>query len=623
MAASEPEPEAAPRVAHNAVVAVRDIECRGDICSLWSVITDTERMNRAVGMARVDLTPLSNGSASRYLVSTRLGGFDVQYEERPYEWTYLKAFKVLRKMRTGPVASLEMAYTLDRNKSGGTDVHLQLTMVPRLWLLTPIIKLRAAQSLRQFAREIERVDTAIQAGGEPPAISSVGAVRKEALARAAAKLRTLDPSPSAERLVELVREGSDLDVSRVRPYALADEWKLDRREVLSSCLRAVGAGLLDLRWEIVCPSCRVATDALPSLAALTEHGGCQLCELEFSLDLDDAVEATFAPTAGVRDVDSGPYCIGGPARTPHVVAQAILPAGGQAPLNAPPEPGRFRLFVRGGKAAAVDLVEGGPAERTVDTAELAADQRIELAPGGVLHIRNASPEERHAKLERVLWARQAATARDVTSMPGFRRDFSSDVLRPGTALRVSRVGIFFSDLTASTQLYSNVGDAAAFKLVQEHFDVVIGLVEQHGGTLVKTIGDAVMAVYADEMDGLRASLAILEAFQEFRMRHPTYEQTHIKLGLFAGACYAVTANKVLDYFGQSVNIAARLQGQASSGELVVEAAFADEAIAAGVLPAELVVQRYAPKLKGLDRTIQVARIALAGAPAALASVSGG
>src|SRR5262249_44303508 len=135
--------------------------------------------------------------------------------------------------------------------------------------------------------------------------------------------------PLVERLLTFVRDGADLDVSRIRPFALADEWAEDRRAVLGLCLSAVRAGLLDLRWDIVCPSCRVSTDTLPSLAALADHGTCQLCELAFALDLEDAVEATFIPASAIRDVDVGPYCIGGPARAPHVRAQSVLPAGGE------------------------------------------------------------------------------------------------------------------------------------------------------------------------------------------------------------------------------------------------------------------------------------------------------
>ena len=235
---------------------------------------------------------------------------------------------------------------------------------------------------------------------------------------------------------------------------------------------------------------------------------------------------------------------------------------------------------------------------------------LTVAPSGSIVVTNPTAEERHAKLERLTWTDQAARARVVTTMPGFRRDFSTDILRPGMALRVARVGLFFSDLTGSTQLYTTAGDAAAFKLVQDHFEVVVGLVEKNRGTLVKTIGDAVMGVFADDLDGLAASVALLHAFEDFRRHDEHRQRTHIKLGVYAGPCYVVTANGVLDYFGQTVNIAARLQGEAHSGELVVEEALADRGIERRVLPAAFVVERYQAKLKGVDVPFRLARIRL-------------
>src|SRR5215813_13408986 len=97
------------------IISERAVECQGDLCSVWNVLTDTDRLNRAVGMEKIELSPLNDASAARYLASTRLGGFPVEYEERPYEWVYLQSFKVLRKMRSGPVESMEMAFLLDRN----------------------------------------------------------------------------------------------------------------------------------------------------------------------------------------------------------------------------------------------------------------------------------------------------------------------------------------------------------------------------------------------------------------------------------------------------------------------------------------------------------------------------
>jgi adenylate cyclase len=135
-------------------------------------------------------------------------------------------------------------------------------------------------------------------------------------------------------------------------------------------------------------------------------------------------------------------------------------------------------------------------------------------------------------------------------------------------------------------------------------------VEENKGTLVKTIGDAVMAVFSDDLDGLVASVAILHAFEDFRRDGEHRSLTHLKLGVFGGPCYVVTANGVLDYFGQTVNLAARLQGEARSGELVVEAPLADRAIELRRLPPAFVVERYDAKLKGVGAVVPVARIRL-------------
>ena len=63
------------------VVSERVIECRSDAKSLWGLLTDTDRTNRAIGMARLELAPLENATAARYLVSTSLDGFSVDADD--------------------------------------------------------------------------------------------------------------------------------------------------------------------------------------------------------------------------------------------------------------------------------------------------------------------------------------------------------------------------------------------------------------------------------------------------------------------------------------------------------------------------------------------------------------
>lgn len=584
----------------------RGVACSGDICSIWNAVGDTERINRAIGNNAVAMEALDADSAARFTASTKLGGFQVTYEERPYEWVYLERFSVLRKMLSGPMKSLEALYTFATTPSGGTQVTVSLRMEPRSWVLAPAVRLSAQRVVGRMLREIERMDAAIKAGLQVPPLAPLHAANEQELERALHQLERTADVALARRLADFLRKGGDLDVARIRPFQLADEWKVDRRLLLTTCLLGVRAGLLELHWDLICPSCRTVSESLPSLASLADHGRCQLCDIDFGLDLDEAVEATFSPVSRIRKVDDRKYCIGGPARTPHVFAQMILPAASSGALRAPLEEGRFRLFARGGEMSPVVVKPGAPSEVTVTIGQT---QPIELAPLGRLVVRNLGGE-RHIKLERIDWLSQAASARVLSTLPAFRREFSSEVLRPGTSLKVARVTILFTDLTDSTKLYASIGDASAFRLVHDHFDVLFPLIEKHEGAMVKTIGDAIMAVFAGEDGAVQAAVEMLEAFERFRRDQPNGNATHIKIGMFTGPCFAINANGVLDYFGQSVNVAARLQGQAKSGEVVLEAEAAATAAARGLLGRAHVAAQEQVTLKGVDGTTTIARIAL-------------
>ena len=97
-------------------------------------------------------------------------------------------------------------------------------------------------------------------------------------------------------------------------------------------------------------------------------------------------------------------------------------------------------------------------------------------------------------------------------------------------------------------------------------------------------------------------------FPEFIQRYHYAEDVDLKLGVYCGPCFAVTANGVLDYFGQTVNIAARLQAEAASGDLVLTEELAETAAAGGWLADAVVTNRSTAALKGVDAPLPIARI---------------
>lgn len=590
----------------------RALELTSDRQQVWCAIADTERVNRAVGLGPLEVSPHEDATAARYVVRTVSAGFSLEYEEQPFEWVENERFRIHRAMRRGVVRSMTNEFWLSPSEHGGTHLRFRLSVEPRFALLAPVAKYQLYRFANRIARQLKRVDQDVQSGKAAcfrTARSEVDQIALERSARALSDALTPERQPLGRRVVDYVRDAPDADVARIRPFELADELGSDERETLAVCLYAVKSGLLELRWELVCPSCRTGTESTEALSQLPRAGHCHLCDLSFELELDRAVEATFRPSRSLRTLENGPYCIGGPRRTPHVVSQVILPPRGSAGLLAPNEPGRYRLFLRGGATSALEVAPGGVGQLTLGAGERSLSPATALlAPGAALRIEHEGDKETHVKLERLAYASRAATAHVVSTLPEFRREFSSDLLRTGISLRVARVALLFTDLTDSTALYSRVGDAKAFKVVHEHFDLLLGIVAARRGTLVKTIGDAVMAAFVEERDAIAAAIEMLERFPALRSAMPEASRTFLKVGVYAGPCYVVTANGVLDYFGQTVNLAARLQGAAGAGEVVLIEALADEAHRHGWLGKHAPGERFDAVLKGLGAAVRAARI---------------
>lgn len=596
----------------NEVVVERVVVCKADAALLWPLITDTERLNRAVGLGRLSITPNDSDSASRHVVSTVSGGFPLEYEEWPFEWVEPKRFSVRRDVRRGLVTRLSNVFELAPGPEGGTQVTVRVSAVPKYGFISPVLRLQMSRVVGRIAAQVEQMDQELSDRSGRSLDAGRGAVGHDTLERIAKSY--LESLPTEERsagqqLIELVGKASDVAVDRIRPFELADAWGERREVVLGACLHGVGAGLLELSWDLVCPSCRTASERMRSMTELGAHAHCQLCDISFDLDLDQAVEATFRPTEGIRVVDEGPYCIGGPARTPHVLAQTILPAGGSVELWAPSKAGRYRLFVRGGPASILRVGPDGASSLVAKSVgETLEPAQADIQPGASITVQQDDTRERHVKLERVDFKQAAATAHHVSMMPEFRRQFAREVLRPGLTLRISRVALLFSDLTGSTALYTEVGDARAFKVVQSHFELLNRLLSEHSGVLVKTIGDAVMAAFVREEDAVGAAQAMHREFGAFRQSEPDAVGVRLKIGVHAGPCYVVTANGVLDYFGQTVNVAARLQGAADGGELVMADELAEKAAMNSWLAPALRREQFSAELKGLRDPLIAARI---------------
>jgi class 3 adenylate cyclase len=584
--------------------------------AMWPLLADTARFNEAAKVPKHQITeiPQADGSV-HYFGVARIGPFDVKWQEKPVNWVSEQWFEHTRYFRNGPLKVLSAELHLEPGHRG-CRARYSLSIEPANLVGKLMLGKLLSSTKATFTRIANEAAAFVAGQRDQPFPFSAPAISDEAKRRVDRMVAEIEASPNghglARQLADYVLGAQEVDLWRVRPLALARAWGCPPRHAIEVCLQAVRAGLLQLRWDLLCPRCRVAKGWSGGLDRLPLGAHCSSCNIDYERHFSRNVEASFHPAPAVRPLESGEYCMWGPMSVPHVKAQVLLQPGETREIKAalPFGPYRFRTLEPGPEAD-IDWQSGGMPELILEDGKVAAGAP---PPSGLLRLANRAQRPLIAIIEDRGWVADALTADRVTALQTFRDLFSDDVLRPGDEVAVGRIALLFSDLKGSTALYQSIGDASAYHLVRDHFAFMARVIREHEGAIVKTIGDAVMAAFVSPTQAIAAAIDIQREVASFnRESHGQEGEASppivIKLGVHSGPTIAVTLNDRLDYFGSTVNMAARLQGQSEGGDIVLSPEIAEDAAVAPLL-AGFQVARDQATLKGFDQPIMFVRLRL-------------
>src|SRR4029078_6406598 len=295
--------------------------------NLWPFVADTNRFNRDTGVPRIDVDS-SNKSLrnARRKVRLSIYGMNMEWEEQPFEWVRPLRFGIERVYSKGPMARMRALADLKPKENGGTTVTYEIRAHPRnavgVISIPMQLKLKTGPAVRAAFQKYDElasmgVDAALTESTS--ILPELDRSRINALAEKLAKEaeKSDEVNSIIEKLVDFLVTADDFAVARIRPYQLADSWRVNRRSVLETCLYATRIGLLDLRWDLLCPLCRGAGDAGSSLKNIPHNVHCPTCKINFPANFDRSVEVTFKPNPAIRRVELENFCIGSPERTPH------------------------------------------------------------------------------------------------------------------------------------------------------------------------------------------------------------------------------------------------------------------------------------------------------------------
>ncbi|MBI3503644.1 MAG: adenylate/guanylate cyclase domain-containing protein [Proteobacteria bacterium] len=396
-------------------------------------------------------------------------------------------------------------------------------------------------------------------------------------------------------IAALIRQAPDHELSRINVLALAAKYALNEELVIAAFLRAARLGLFELSWNVLCPGCGGVLAANASLKSV--HAGnydCALCAAGYEPTLDEMVDVTFTVSPRVRRIaahDPNTLSAFEYARQMFWGSGIDLPDNAEQLIDgimldsvelAPDEkailslhlPAEFVIVFDAVTHAAQFLDVKGEPTREHQNLSLVFNKvraptgTVEMRPGPLrLSLENRTDERvlpglwvAGDALHNLLGRRRPfLTAKRLLSNQTFREVYGTDTLETNQRLKITSLTFLFTDLKGSTSLYERVGDLAAYDLVRAHFQVLNDIVAAEAGAVVKTIGDAVMATFPTPVQAVAAALRMRDAMLKLNEKRER-EDLMIKIGIHAGPCLAVMLNDRQDYFGQTVNIAARVQG---------------------------------------------------------------
>jgi adenylate cyclase len=575
---------------------------------LWPIISNTDQIDAAAGMPAVHIQtrPVPEGG-SELTIETRDLGMSLRYEELPYEWSAPHSVSVERIYTQGPTLYICFEAQVKATAEGGAEITVQLHAVPKLpwFLLQPKLK----QALKNILAVYQKASANLRPGQPRSELAFLEQADKKAAQIAAliASWSALSQNETLKQnLATYIHTAPPQFVQKLRPFELAHYYDLDRHETLLFCLEATVAGFFNMSWDLLCPSCLGTKASQSHLSEVNPEVHCDACGIDFGIRFDDNFELTFYPVPNVRVLNVFDFCAGSPSNTGHLVGQYNLwpQQTRQIALELPPGNYRFRCLTAQNSQTFNVKAEAQSIWNLALEPNLAQIEALELSDKCLLDVHNPRAIFQTLQIENLAWRVDRVTAAYVSNLQAFRNLFGSEVLRPGVNLEVSNLSVMFTDLKDSTAMYEVQGDAFAFNLVQEHFEIMETLIAEYTGGIVKTIGDAIMAVFSDPVQALSCAICIQEEFQKWNRKwhkDAPDKKVILKVGLHHGACIALNQNNNLDYFGTTINRAARIQGESVGEDIVISDDFLNAPGIQALLPESYFqIASFQKNLKGLS-----------------------
>ena len=130
---------------------------------------------------------------------------------------------------------------------------------------------------------------------------------------------------------------------------------------------------------------------------------------------------------------------------------------------------------------------------------------------------------------------------------------------------MKKIAVLFTDIIGSTEFFQSHGNLAGRKMLRQHEDIVTNTITQFGGTVVKNLGDSVMAYLPDPHEAVKVAIEIQQELNRYNVNKDKKNHIHIRIGIHFGE--GIIEDR--DIFGDVVNVASKLTNLAGGDQIFI------------------------------------------------------
>lgn len=542
------------------------------IADLWPFLIDTSTFNKLLGLPQMTYVE-KNG---RLFGSSKNAGILSEWEEVPWEWEYHKGLNNARIYSRGFAFYVRSRYLL-RENAGATDFYVYFGWVPRSFFARLLLRFAMPGLQKSYAAALAKIGEAIRIRKDfearqrslyalaSPVESNPAAAQKTEVLSARAIAAGADAA-DLSKLTTHILEATDEELARIRLKPLARQLEIELPKLIHTAVCATHAGLISLSWDVTCPHCRGVRKTADSLGDIPGEERCDACDITFSTEDIGNLEVVFHVNPEIRRAEKKFYCAAEPATKRHIYIQRRVAPHAALEFDSDLEAGEYRARVLGNKRY-LPISVGAGSERRAVIGKHAGPLKTTERPLFIF-------ENPHDKVETLVVERRdedndALRPGEIFGLQIFRDLFGGQSLAEGLKIELGNQNILFTDIVGSTSMYLKNGDGGAFQSVRRHFQKTYEVVRAFNGAVVKTIGDAAMVAFTDALQCARAAVELQKIFDGNAETGGVF----LRVSIHSGPCLAVNLNSGVDYFGNTVNYAAKIQQFAGAREIAFSPEF--------------------------------------------------